>query len=259
MLHRIRLVSFDVLYTIIAPCLPIHVQYARVFEPYLGPLQTEAIRKSFRVAFMSVQAEQPTYNQGSQLWWTEVIKRTALGAGADEQALSSSLAQIVSRLMTRFSSKEAYEAYDDTLPSLRALADDLNVEVAVVSNADARIRSVLRDLDLAPLLNPIILSEEQGVSKPSPDIFLHLLSRVNSPLILDGQRPIEPYECVHVGDELDSDYRGAVAAGMQALLLHRAGSNTRPAHRETCDVTMDGIPIITDLYQVASWIRKYGR
>lgn len=46
---KIRLVTFDVLHTLITPRYPIHIQYARVFEPYLGPLDPQALRRSFGI------------------------------------------------------------------------------------------------------------------------------------------------------------------------------------------------------------------
>lgn len=45
---RIRLVTFDVLHTLIVPRRPIHVQYSEVFHPYLGPLEPDAIKTSFK-------------------------------------------------------------------------------------------------------------------------------------------------------------------------------------------------------------------
>lgn len=45
---RIRLVTFDVLHTLIIPRQPIHVQYAEVFRPFLGTLEPDAIKASFR-------------------------------------------------------------------------------------------------------------------------------------------------------------------------------------------------------------------
>ena len=45
---RIRFVTFDILHTLITPRAPIHVQYAEVYKPFLGPLSPEDIRKSFK-------------------------------------------------------------------------------------------------------------------------------------------------------------------------------------------------------------------
>lgn len=44
----IRLVSFDALYTLLTPRLPVYVQYAQTFEPYLGALQPAYIKVSFK-------------------------------------------------------------------------------------------------------------------------------------------------------------------------------------------------------------------
>lgn len=44
----IKLVTFDALHTIITPRLPIAVQYARTFEPYLGPLDPDLLKSSFK-------------------------------------------------------------------------------------------------------------------------------------------------------------------------------------------------------------------
>jgi len=45
----IRLVTFDALYTIIAPRLPVHIQYSQTFAPYIGILNPDSLRQSFRV------------------------------------------------------------------------------------------------------------------------------------------------------------------------------------------------------------------
>jgi hypothetical protein len=37
-------------------------------------------------ALKSVQKEKPAYAQGSHSWWTDVVKRTALGAGANPES-----------------------------------------------------------------------------------------------------------------------------------------------------------------------------
>lgn len=45
---RIKLVTFDALHTLITPRLPIAVQYAQTFEPYLGPLDPGLLSSSFK-------------------------------------------------------------------------------------------------------------------------------------------------------------------------------------------------------------------
>ena len=50
----IRLVTFDALHTIVTPRLPIYVQYSQTFEPYLGVLEPEALKKSFKIGAASL-------------------------------------------------------------------------------------------------------------------------------------------------------------------------------------------------------------
>ncbi|KAH9915681.1 HAD hydrolase subfamily IA REG-2-like protein [Fomitopsis serialis] len=113
----IRAVLFDALFTLVAPRLPIYVQYSQTFEPYLGVLEPDLLKKSFKTALKQVQKEKPAYQSGAEGWWGEVIKRTAVGAGADPQAVDRSLDEIVPRLLHRFSSREGYKLYDDSIPT----------------------------------------------------------------------------------------------------------------------------------------------
>ncbi|KAJ6625548.1 HAD-like domain-containing protein [Mycena sp. CBHHK59/15] len=247
---KIRLVTFDVLHTLITPRHPIHIQYSRAFEPHLGLLDPEALKRSFSTAFRQLQAEKPVYGANSLSWWSEVIRRTAVGAGADAKAVDASLSLIAPRLMASFSNKEGYKAFDDSIPALHTLHHDLRVRTAVVSNADSRMRSVLEDLEFPPFLSPILLSESEGIEKPSPEIFLRALQLVNSEL----EPPISPEECLHVGDELECDYNGAMNAGMNALLLERLGEERRGA--EITGPRHSG-SVVKDMTEVLEWVRAH--
>lgn len=44
----VRLVVFDALHTLLAPRLPIPVQYAQTFAPYLGALDPDALKRAFK-------------------------------------------------------------------------------------------------------------------------------------------------------------------------------------------------------------------
>lgn len=61
--------------------------------------------------------------------------------------------------------------------------------------------SVLKDLGFPDTLWPIVLSEEEGIEKTSPGIFMKALEFVNREEALKHD-PIQPQECLHVGDEL---------------------------------------------------------
>ncbi|KAG7091241.1 hypothetical protein E1B28_010292 [Marasmius oreades] len=226
-----RLVTFDILHTLVTPRLPIHVQYAQVFQGFLGgpnfTVDPLAVKSAFKISLRQLQAERPAYigEGGSEGWWQEVVRRTILrSCKVDKNQLEYNLPQITRNLIHRFSSKEGYREFEDALPTLYKL-QARNIFTAAISNSDSIMKSVLRSLNFPSFLSPILLSEEEGIEKPKKDIFLRILAHVNDEQRtkhqLDGWKDITPRECLHVGDEVVADYNGARNAGFQALLLVR--------------------------------------
>ncbi|KAJ3553103.1 hypothetical protein NM688_g3796 [Phlebia brevispora] len=236
----IRLVLFDAFSTLLVPRLPVYVQYAQTFEPYLGPLDPDALKRSFKI-------DKPAYQSGAEGWWGEVIRRTAIGAGADPAAVDKSLGQIVPRLLKRFGSREGYRLFDDTLPCLKQL-HAMNIRTGLVSNTDVRMRAVLEDLQVLPLLDPVLLSEEQGVEKPSAEMFRRARERAG----------VQLGEIVHVGDELKADYYGAKAFGVSALLLRRPGPDGEGEMKEE-DEDLTTVDVVPSLLQVVEWVKERNR
>ncbi len=96
-------------------------------------------------------------------------------------------------------------------PALHALRDR-GIARVVVSNWDVSLHGVLRDTGLAPLVDRVITSAEAGVAKPDPAVFA---------LALDGA---DPAAALHVGDSVEHDVAGALAAGMRAALVAPDGA-----------------------------------
>ncbi|PPQ97387.1 LOW QUALITY PROTEIN: hypothetical protein CVT26_006621 [Gymnopilus dilepis] len=273
-MNSIRLVTFDALHTLITPRLPIYVQYSQVFEPYIGSLPPDRIKDSFKVALRAIQKKHPSYEKGARNWWREVIRRTAVDAGANEQRkalglttsssplttqaanspLNAHLDEIVDTLMTRFSSRAGYKAFDDAIPIIRQLQENMNIRTAVLSNGDSRIRAVLTDLEFPKYLKPIILSEEEGVEKPSQEIFDRTLYAINKDAST-SQEQIHPSQCLHVGDELNCDFHGAKRAGWNALLIRRKGPEGDQEHKEANEDLAD-VQTVNDLYSVVHWVQE---
>ncbi|KAF8580448.1 HAD hydrolase subfamily IA REG-2-like protein [Ramaria rubella] len=238
----IRLVLFDALHTLITPRLPIHVQYAQVFEPHLGRLEPSRVQSAFKTALKDIQREKPVYAGGAEAWWWDVIRQTAVGAGADPQEVDASLATIVPQLMQRFSGKEGYRAFDDVVPTLEALRI-AGIRTGLVSNTDLRMKNVIVDLGLSNYLDPLLISEEEGVEKPALEVWERACARAG----------VRFKETVHVGDELEcSDYHGARRAGVHALLLRRAGPDGVGERKER-DEHLEDVEIVRNLNEVVAW------
>ena len=61
------------------------------------------------------------------------------------------------------------------------------------------VGKVLKDLSFPDSLQPVVLSEE-GIEKPSKQIFMKALELINGDM--RTKSTIQPEECLHIGDEL---------------------------------------------------------
>jgi putative hydrolase of the HAD superfamily len=78
------------------------------------------------------------------------------------------------------------------------------------------LRLILERLDLAAYLSVLTFSDEVGLRKPHPEIFLRTLSELS----------VAPADAVHIGDDETTDMAGARAIGMRAIhLCHAAGAS----------------------------------
>lgn len=101
-------------------------------------------------------------------------------------------------------SKAADDAAE-TLSGLRARG----YRVAVISNADGRVRRLLEVAGLAPHLEFVVDSAEVGLEKPDPRIFHAATDRL----------ALAPEACAYVGDIYEIDVVGAERAGLSAILV----------------------------------------
>ena len=128
--------------------------------------------------------------------------------------------------------------YKDTLPTLRYL-DKLGIKLGIVSNHSRLIRPVIEE-SIGDLIesNHIVISQEMGIYKPAPSIFLHAAAALKLP----------PEACVFVGDNLKGDAIGAVEKGefQTGLWLDRdeAGAETLPPHVHRITTLADVIDYI---------------
>jgi putative hydrolase of the HAD superfamily len=99
-----------------------------------------------------------------------------------------------------------FTAYPDALPALRELRER-GLRLVVASNWDCALPTWLEPLD------GVVTSAEVGAPKPSTRVFERAL----------GIAGVDAAEAVHVGDRVDNDIEGAVAAGVRAILMQREG------------------------------------
>ena len=110
-----------------------------------------------------------------------------------------------------------FEPFPDAVPALRELRA-AGVRLVAASNWDVSLHEQLERTGLTPLLDGALSSAEVGSPKPDPEIFTRALA-------LAGARPDE---ALHVGDDLEADVGGALAAGLEPVLIDRDGTLTPP-------------------------------
>ncbi|RKR86342.1 putative hydrolase of the HAD superfamily [Micromonospora pisi] len=106
-------------------------------------------------------------------------------------------------------SAESWEAFPDSLPTLKALRER-GLRIGIVSDTGFDLRPAMDQLGLSPYLDTVVMSYEYGVCKPSTKVFLTACDQLG----------VRPERTLMVGDNPLTD-SGGVAAGMCVFLLPR--------------------------------------
>ena len=111
-----------------------------------------------------------------------------------------------------------FEPFADAVPALRALRA-AGLKLVAASNWDVSLHEQLDRTGLSGLLDGALSSAEVGAPKPDPEIFVRALA-------LAGAQAGEAW---HVGDDVEADVGGALAAGLEPVLIDRDGRLEAPA------------------------------
>jgi putative hydrolase of the HAD superfamily len=86
----------------------------------------------------------------------------------------------------------------------------------IVSNWDISLYEVLDEIGLRERVDAVVISAEEGLAKPDPELIQRAVSRVGG----------DPSSTVwHVGDDAASDLELARAAGVLPVLVDRYGQH----------------------------------
>ncbi|MFL1377465.1 MULTISPECIES: HAD family hydrolase [unclassified Nocardiopsis] len=107
--------------------------------------------------------------------------------------------------------RSAWQVFPDTAPALNALAS-AGYRLAVLTNGiEALQHAKLQALELTPYFHTVVCADSAGAGKPDPRIF-HLAAQ---------RLGVAPSACWHVGDQIQADGVGAVAARMHPVMIDR--------------------------------------
>ncbi|MHA1751131.1 MAG: TIGR02253 family HAD-type hydrolase [Candidatus Helarchaeota archaeon] len=130
--------------------------------------------------------------------------------------------------------------FDDVIPFFNDVKKfDKNLKICIITDGlpDKQYEKILR-LKIHKYLNDIIISDEVGVRKPNPKLYLIALERFD----------IKPEESIYIGDHYEKDIVPAKKIGMHTVLIHRKGKYDRKFHgKEGPDFEIDRLDQLLEI------------
>ena len=207
----LQAVTFDAAGTLIRVAEPVGETYARIAADMGANLSQTQIEGAFREAFPAMppmafpDVDGPALARAERAWWRQLVERVVRRAGG-----VGDFEKYFDALFSHYASGAAWRTYPEVPEALES-ARARGLKLGVVSNFDSRLEPILRELGIEALVDAVIYSTGCGAAKPDGRIFARALETLGA----------SPETALHVGDNLDADYHGALGAGMAALHLRR--------------------------------------
>jgi putative hydrolase of the HAD superfamily len=200
----VRAVVFDVDFTLARPGPDLgpegYRQLGRRYGLELDPSRYEQARID---AFAEVKRH-PELDHDEEIW-VLFTERIIIGMGGRGNTYEAAR-----EMERRWSQSVHFELYDDALPVLDMLRERA-IKIGMLSNSSRDLVEFVAHHGL--YADAVLTSHVHGKTKPHRSIFAAMLERL----------AVEPADAVMVGDTIEDDVEGALAAGMSAVLLDREG------------------------------------
>ncbi|MGH9752448.1 MAG: HAD-IA family hydrolase [Blastocatellia bacterium] len=224
--RQVKVVFFDAVGTLIETRSVVGEIYSRVarefgFEAEPGILQQNFARSFHQQPPLAFPAGTPeaALIELEKGWWRNLVRAVFADLGSFPR-----FDQFFDEIFERFRGREFWRIYDDVAPALTELKRR-GLKLGVISNFDSRLYDVLRACRLDHFFDSVHISARVGAAKPDPAIFQAALN----------YHSVEARRALHIGDSLREDVEGAMAAGINVVLLDRDNcfAENAPAPRIT--------------------------
>ena len=198
----IRLLTIDAAGTLVRPWPSVGAVYGRTAREHGIEVSDDEVDTEFYKTFGRLQTCKQTNEGEESEFWRQVVTQTFRPFAGNKN-----LDPLFEELWDLFAKGECWklaEKAESTLITLR----ERGYELAVLSNNDARLRSVLADLKIDQAFDHLFISNELGCEKPELEIFRKVEQTMDR----------KPNEILHLGDSHSRDFLGARNAGWSALL-----------------------------------------
>ena len=212
---NIRAVLFDAGGTLVRAYPSVGHVYAGEAARFGVAVAPESLSEHFGEAWRRLRPQEDhaspfrTSEAHERAWWRALVEAVFDAAGL-LNAFDNNFDAFFNALYDRFESPDVWHMFDDVVPTLDAL-NDAGIRMAIVSNWDSRLPRLMNALGLADRFEFILTSAEAGYSKPHAAIFETAVERL----------ALSRHQVLNVGDGIEEDVRGAIAAGLQGVHLDR--------------------------------------
>lgn len=180
--------------------------------------------------------------EGIEVHTSVRFERTLLALGSDAAAATRAARRMAALHMDTLARAVVCPLGRPDL--LRSLAQ--NYRLALLSNFDDGVtaRRVLAESGLDSFFETIVISEEEGLRKPSRAIFERACTRL----------AVSPADCLYIGDTLVEDIEGASGAGLPALWIRRQIAEGDPSRSPA---TSPAVGMLGDVDALPQWLRDF--
>ena len=214
-MHEVKVIFFDAVGTLIHLPRGVGFHYAEVARRLGWNVEADSLGAAFRAVWKGMPrraSERKPRADDDRGWWRElvlrVLRRHELPPGFDQE-------RYFDAVYREFTQPGVWSLFPEAIEALDELA--AHHRLAILSNFDTRLRTVLAQLGILARFTGIVISSEVGADKPDPWIFQHALN----------QAGVSADEALLVGDDPECDVAGARRAGWHAFHLDRPRTTLR--------------------------------
>ena len=212
----IRAILFDAAGTLFFLTKTVGEHYAYVGREVGLELDAQKLDSAFHAAWQEMPRrpaiDGPRENDDKG-WWRELVGHVFDQVAPSVNELDRD--NFFEVAYEHFAEPGVWELYPEVLGVLEQLRP--RFQLAVISNFDGRLRFILQHLGISNYFSYIFISSELGADKPDPEIFRRALKIMH----------LNADEVLHVGDDPESDWNAAAAAGLSVFRLNRPRNSLR--------------------------------
>jgi putative hydrolase of the HAD superfamily len=221
--NKKRTIFFDAVGTLFVVNGTVGFQYSRLALKFGIRKDPAVLEQRFREAFKKSPPMAFPGQSGARLqqaekeWWYNLVRHAFQDIAVPQfnpffEAVYSFFAGEYQDFDDGLGKVSAWRLYPETRDLLRELRFFYKENpLGMITNFDSRIHSVLRHMDIDSFFQTVTFSTEEGIAKPSKEIFQRALEKAHS----------AAEDAIYIGNEPDTDGEGAKAAGIPFLLINR--------------------------------------